>query len=147
MSKSRIICLWFSLFIAIMDASAQTFSLSQLQGRVWHAKSGYSLEPLVYWDLSFGGKKCKYIYRPKEINSNAPKRVTTKIDYYLCDSRPLGFDEKQSSTQGTYIAFRQKLTGKKEKKLFFWFAKIKSVDSKVLILEMENETITFESNY
>ena len=66
----------------------------------------------------------------------------------MCDSRPLGFDEKQSSTQGTYIAFRQKLTGKKEKKLVFWFAKIKSVDSKVLILEMENETITFqESNY
>ena len=69
------------------------------------------------------------------------------MDYYLCDSIPLEFDEKQSSTQGTYIAFRQKLTGKKEKKLVFWFAKIKSVDSKVLILEMENETITFESNY
>ncbi len=69
------------------------------------------------------------------------------MDYYLCDSIPLEFDEKQSSTQGNYIAFRQKLTGKKEKKFVFWFAKIKSVNSKVLILEMENETITFESNY
>ena len=68
MSKSRIVCLLFSLFIAIMDASAQTFSLSQLQGRVWHAKSGYSLEPLVYWDLSFGGKKCNiYIDRKRLI--------------------------------------------------------------------------------
>ena len=147
MSKSRIICLLFSLFIAIMDASAQTFSLSQLQGRVWHAKSGYSLEPLVYWDLSFDGKKCKYIYRPKESNSNAPQSVTKKMDYYLCDSIPLEFDEKLSSTQGTYIAFRQKLTYEGQTEFAFWYAKIKSVDSKVLILEMENETITFESNY
>ena len=68
MSKSRIICLLFSLFIAIMDASAQTFSLSQLQGRVWHAKSGYSLESLVYWDLSFGGKNVNiYIDRKRLI--------------------------------------------------------------------------------
>lgn len=75
------------------------------------------------------------------------KASLKKIDYYLCDSIPLEFDEKQSSTQGTYIAFRQKLTYEGQTEFAFWFAKIKSVDSKVLILEMENETITFESNY
>ena len=146
MGKNRIIYLLFSLFIAIMNANAQTCSWSDLAGGNWHAKSGYSLEPLCYWELSFYGKQCRYIYKPKESNSNA-SIVSKKTDCYLCNSKPLGFDKKQSSEQGNYIAFRQKLTYRRgQNKFVFWYAKIKSINSKVLILEMNNETIRFERN-
>lgn len=147
MGKNRIIYLLFSLFISIMNANAQTCSLEQLQAHIWYAKSGYSLEPLCDWNISFVGKKCRYTYTPKERKDrNTPNIVIKKMDYYLCDSRPFEFVKNQWSEQGNYIAFRQVLTYNKKKKSVFWYAKIKSVNSKVLILEMDNETITFESH-
>ena len=145
MKINRILYLLCFLFISIMNANAQTYSLSQLQGKIWHAKSGYSYEPLLFWDISFNDKQCLYKYRPKEITKQCPQEVTKRIDYYLCSTIPLKYDEKQSSTKGSYIVFKQRLNYEGHQREVFWYAKIKSINSSTLILETEEGTTTFES--
>ena len=54
-------------------------------------------------------------------------------------------DEKQSSTKGSYIVFKQRLNYEGHQREVFWYAKIKSINSSTLILETEEGTITFES--